>query len=161
MGMGGGGSPDAEIFEINVTPLVDVCLVLVIIMMVTAPIMSQPKLLIDLPAAANADKGEEKSKLSINIDGEGKVAINEREVKWENLESELTAKVLDALDEDKVVLIRADEKATYKSIVEAMNIAKKADARKVTIATEPVDVDQKKKDTKKAEEEKKAKEKKG
>jgi len=144
MAMGGAGSPEDEIFEINVTPLVDVCLVLVIIMMVTAPILSEPKLKIELPEAVYADKGEEKAKLNINIDADHHVAINEKEYKWSNLEDELRARIFKAALADKIVIVKGDRESIYGDIIEAMYVARSADARKVTIATKPVNVGKKK-----------------
>ena len=73
------GSQDGIVTGINVTPLVDVGLVLVIIFMVTAPLFEQPALNVNLPKASTKE-GEEKENITVTITPDGKIAINEQEV---------------------------------------------------------------------------------
>ncbi|MBI5203156.1 MAG: biopolymer transporter ExbD, partial [Elusimicrobia bacterium] len=61
---------EAEITGINVTPLVDVCLVLVIIFMVTAPLLSNPAFKVDLPVA-HTKEGEEKDTITLSLSADG------------------------------------------------------------------------------------------
>ncbi len=75
MAMSSGDSDDG-IFEINITPLVDVCLVLVIIFMVTAPMFSEPAIKVDLPTA-NTQEGEEKDKIILTLSKEGHYAVDQ------------------------------------------------------------------------------------
>ena len=63
---------------INVTPLVDVCLVLVIIFMVTAPLLSEPVFKVNLPRA-RTQEGEEKEKIVVSLAKGAKYAVNEKE----------------------------------------------------------------------------------
>src|SRR3989338_8983216 len=103
MGMQAGGSQDDMVTGINVTPLVDVGLVLVIIFMVTAPLFEQPTLQINLPKA-NTKEGEEKENITITITSDGKMAINEQEVTPETLEIVLKLKI--ARSAEKHVILR-------------------------------------------------------
>ncbi|MBI5630212.1 MAG: biopolymer transporter ExbD [Elusimicrobia bacterium] len=120
---------------INVTPLVDVCLVLVIIFMVTAPMMSDPVIKVTLPQA-HTREGSESDKLTVTLSREGRLALDYKEFKdLDSLKAELEARLL-ASDSKRVVL-RADESATHGRLTELMARAKEAGAQVLTIATEP------------------------
>lgn len=128
------GSEEEAITGINVTPLVDVCLVLVIIFMVTAPMMVQPILKIILPKATTIE-GEEKENITITIGEKNEWALNEDMLKSkEEVAEKLLVKI--KTNKDRYVIIRADQYALYGEIEEAMSIAKKAGAKKITLATE-------------------------
>ena len=119
---------------INVAPLVDVCLVLVIIFMVTAPLLSEPPLKVNLPQA-KTQEGEEKDKVTVTLSSGDKYAVNE---KLFTGEEELYAGVETALSEGaaKIVVIKADAEARYGTLTEVMRRAKVAGATGITIATE-------------------------
>ncbi|MFH1859536.1 MAG: biopolymer transporter ExbD [bacterium] len=121
------------ITKVNVLPLVDVCLVLVIIFMVTAPLMMQPVMEVKLPKAVTLE-GEEKENITVTIALNGKIAVNEKEITWGKLPAELTERV--KRSQDKFVIIRADENASHGEMLKAMRIAKDAGAKKLTVATE-------------------------
>ncbi len=124
---------DSPVVGINVTPLVDVCLVLVIIFMVTAPLLNQPTLSVAL-AKAKTKEGEEKSNVTITVTKDKRWAINEKEWALENLPSVLPSKIKKTTD--GLVIIRADREARHGDLLLAMKIAKEAGARAITIATE-------------------------
>lgn len=119
---------------INVAPLVDVCLVLVIIFMVTAPLLSDPALKVNLPQA-KTQEGEEKDKITITIAPGSKYAVNE---KIFATEPELLAGVESTLKSgaSKMVVIKADAEAGYGVLTDVMRCAKEAGATGITIATE-------------------------
>lgn len=119
---------------INVAPLVDVCLVLVIIFMVTAPLLSDPALKVNLPQA-KTQEGEEKDKVTITIAADSKYAVNEKVF---TVESEMLAGVEDTLKNgpSKMVVIKADAEAGYGILTDVMRRAKEAGATGITIATE-------------------------
>ncbi len=119
---------------INVAPLVDVCLVLVIIFMVTAPLLSDPALKVNLPQA-KTQEGEEKDKITITIAPGSKYAVNE---KLFATEPELLAGVERTLKSgaSKLVVIKADAEAGYGVLTDVMRCAKEAGATGITIATE-------------------------
>ena len=118
---------------INVTPLVDVCLVLVIIFMVTAPLLSNPAFKVDLPQA-KTQEGEEKDKITLSLSADGRYAVDESEVKnLDELSNELKQKL--ATSASRLVVVRADEKALNGDLTELMARAKEAGAASLTIAT--------------------------
>jgi biopolymer transport protein ExbD len=124
---------DESISGVNITPLVDVCLVLVIIFMVTTPLLTQPLMKIILPKAHTLE-GEEKENVTISISKEGDFAVNEKELNKEEILEYLKEKLVK--NRYKFVIIRADQEASYENMMFAMEIAKKAGAKKLTIATE-------------------------
>ena len=125
---------DDIVSGINVTPLVDVCLVLVIIFMVTAPILSDPVIKVQLPKA-HTKEGEEKEKVIITLGKDGRVALGHKEYPSLNaLEPDLKIKL--AMSDTKQVVIKADENALHGRLVESMSKAKDAGALSLTIATE-------------------------
>lgn len=125
---------DEEISGINVTPLVDVCLVLVIIFMVTAPLMSDPVIKVTLPKA-HTKEGEERDKLTVTLGKDGRLAIDYKEYKnLEELREDLKDKI--AMSESKLVILRADEDAMHGKLTDLMAMAKEAGALSLTIATE-------------------------
>jgi biopolymer transport protein TolR len=119
--------------EINVTPLVDVVLVLLIIFMVTAPMLSMG-IDVNLPRVKSKtiDVNEEKLVLSINKDGEifinrTKIPKEELKVKLENI---FTARI------DKEIFLRADKSVAYGFVVEVMSEIRKAGVDKLGMVTE-------------------------
>ncbi|OGS11897.1 MAG: hypothetical protein A2234_09155 [Elusimicrobia bacterium RIFOXYA2_FULL_58_8] len=125
---------DSIMAGINVAPLVDVCLVLVIIFMVTAPLLSDPALKVNLPLA-KTQEGEEKDKVTVTISAGAKYAVNEKiftEV------APMLAGVEDTLKNgpSKMVVIKADAEAAYGVLTDVMRRAKDAGATGITIATE-------------------------
>lgn len=128
----GGGDQDA-ITDINVTPLVDVSLVLVIIFMVTTPFMTQSKLSVTLPKAAT-DEAKNEEYVTITIDVDGKINVNEKSI---TTPAELTSALAQRLPqtEDQVVIIKADEGVEHGTVLDAMEAAKKANPKKIYYAT--------------------------
>ena len=129
------GSGDNQFMaDINVTPLVDVMLVLLIIFMVTAPMMVQG-VDVDLPkATAQALKGSE-DKLIVSIDDSRKVFINEQVVSVEFLTQKLKA-ILENL-ENKNVYLRADKTVPYGIVVDVISKIKKAGINSLGMITLP------------------------
>ena len=132
MAMSSGGQ-DGAITGINITPLVDVCLVLVIIFMVTAPLLTQPNLPVELPKARTAE-GKDTDNITITITKDGKWALNADEMTRAQLEAALPGKV--AASRDKYVIIRTDRSTRYAYALEALQLARRAGGRDYAIATE-------------------------
>ncbi len=125
--------------EINVTPFVDVMLVLLIIFMVTAPMMVQG-VDVNLPkATAKALKSSEE-RLIISIDNEMKVYINEQVVSVEFLTQKLTA-ILENL-ENKDVYLKADKEIPYGVVVNVISKIKKAGVDSLGMITLPDNEDE-------------------
>ena len=119
---------------INVTPLVDVCLVLVIIFMVTAPLLSDPVFKVNLPQA-RTQEGEEKEKIVVSLAREAKYAVNEKEFTGRD---EFYKALTLAIRQSglKLVVIKADQNAGYGLLTDVMLRSKEAGAYSITIATE-------------------------
>ena len=116
MQLGGGGGVKSDI---NVTPLVDVMLVLLIIMMIIAPLL-QKGVDVRLPIATNsASKPETQDQTVLGIKADKTIWINGVEVRKEEMRSRLEA-ILETKKE-KLILIKADEDAPYSSIMDAMD----------------------------------------
>ena len=127
---------DDIVAGINVTPLVDVCLVLVIIFMVTAPLMSDPVIKVDLPKAhAQKSDDQEQEKLTITLGKNGELALDQQTFKTlAEMEDELKVKL--AQSESKLVILRADSDAQHGKLTALMAMAKDAGAESLTIATQ-------------------------
>jgi biopolymer transport protein ExbD len=116
MQVGGGGGVKSDI---NVTPLVDVMLVLLIIMMIIAPLL-QKGVDVRLPIATNsASKPETQDQTVLGIKADKTVWINGVEVRKEEMRTRLEA-ILETKKE-KLILIKADEDAPYSAIMDAMD----------------------------------------
>ena len=124
---------DNPITDINVTPLVDVSLVLVIIFMVTAPLFTQPIMEVELPKAIT-DEGKEGENVTITIDPDERLAVNAKEVTKDELKAELKMKLLES--SDKVVIIRADNLTNHGIVLWALDVAKELNASQLVFATE-------------------------
>ena len=134
MAIGSGSKGEEPITAINVTPLVDVCLVLVIIFMVTAPLMSNPPLQVALPVA-HGKKGDEGDKLTITLTKDGHTALDYKEYSDDAaMESDLRIKLAES--SSKIVVLRADKDALEGRLTDLMSRAKDAGATSLTIETE-------------------------
>lgn len=133
-----GSGNDQLMSEINVTPFVDVMLVLLIIFMVTAPMMVQG-VNVDLPkATAKALKSNEE-RLIISVDIDGSVYINEQAVNVTTLTPKLKA-ILDNF-ENKNVYLKADKKVPYGIVVNVISKIKQAGVDSLGMITLPDDED--------------------
>ncbi len=128
------GREHRAISEINVTPFVDVMLVLLIIFMVTAPMLQQG-LDVDLPETTTQPLRMTDEPLLLTVDKGGSYHLASVEVPLEELGEKLTA-IFDATP-DKEIFLRADKEAPYGIVVKAMAIARGAGARSLGIVTEP------------------------
>jgi biopolymer transport protein TolR len=120
--------------EINVVPLVDVMLVLLIIFMVTAPMMQQG-IDVDLPETTTQNLRISDEPLIITVKKGGVYYLANTEVSEKELTAKLQA-ILAGLD-DKGVFLRADQSADYGSVVKALAAARMAGATKLGMVTEP------------------------
>jgi biopolymer transport protein TolR len=132
----GGGNNDRLMSEINVTPLVDVMLVLLIIFMVTAPMMMQG-VDVALPETTSEPLAADKEHLIISIDPKGQIYINEFQVTLDVLSSKL-AKILEGKP-DKEAYLRADKNIPYGTVVRVMAEIKAAGIDKLGMVTIPLD----------------------
>ena len=133
MGMSAGGSDDLNA-EINVTPLVDVMLVLLIIFMITAPMMNTG-VDIDLPTVTAKNIEDPEGKLVLSIGSDKKIHLGGTLITWQELEAKLTAN--ERVKKESEIYIEADTNLPYGVIVTAMAIAKNAGVQKVMMLTDP------------------------
>jgi len=142
-----GGNNKEFMSDINVTPFVDVMLVLLIIFMVTAPMMIQG-LNVDLPEATAKPLESEKEHLIITVDKDSRVFINDFQVTVDFLREKLE-KILQGRT-DREVYLKADKNIPYGIVVQVMAEIKAAGVEQLGMVTDPTD-------SKKTREEKKAK----
>ena len=136
-----GGNSDRLMSDINVTPFVDVMLVLLIIFMVTAPMMIQG-VNVDLPEVTSQPLASKTEPLIVSINKENQIYINDFKVEIDFLQEKL-AKILKGRS-DRIVYLRADKSIAYGMVVLVMTEIKGAGIEKLGMVTEPTDEDKKK-----------------
>ena len=127
--------------EINITPLTDIFLVLLIIMMVLAPTFSSVDNNITIPEV-NSGMNVENKQVVVSVTKDGKLFVNETQVAATQLEEQLKS-VLE-LSPDKSVVVKADEKTKSSEIMKIMKAAQVAGYAKLTVAGEPLNKKQQK-----------------
>ena len=127
----------APMSEINVTPFVDVMLVMLVIFMVTAPFLLQA-VPVNLPKTAPVAKLVPLKKVVLVIDAEGRVYVDQDQIAGENLEARLAERL--KADPELAVQLKADYRVTYGRIAEVMAAVNRAGIVRmsfVTAATQP------------------------
>lgn len=122
------------ITKVNVTPIVDVALVLVIILLVTAPLLSVADLPVDLPRAHTREAEDERN-VSITLSSTGALAVDEEVVTREMLRSVLQSHLAQGGNQDVLVVVRADSGAPYRDVQGLLEDARAAGATRLAIAT--------------------------
>ena len=131
MNLGGGGGVKSDI---NVTPLVDVMLVLLIIMMIVAPLLQQG-VSVKLPTATNtAEKPETQGQTVVAITADKRYFVNAVQVQ----QADMGKRINDLLEKakEKVVIIKADEDVEYGAVMEAMDTLRAAGIEDMGLITE-------------------------
>ena len=131
----GGGSSGKGMSEINVTPLVDVMLVLMIIFMVTAP-MIQQGVEVDLPEANAPAMPANDETMIITVTKDKRVLVGEAEIPYDQLREKLGAN--QKLRQEKEVYLHADRALSYGTVVDIMAILKEAGVENLGMVTDPV-----------------------
>jgi biopolymer transport protein ExbD len=134
MAFGTQDDTDEVMNEINMTPLVDVMLVLLIIFIVTVPVMKH-SVDIDLPRASAQPQDVRPQTVRLSVDGNGQYWWNESTVKDEDLPRLLKAEA--ARDPQPELHIRGDKAVRYERVAQAMAAAQQAGMRKIGFVTEP------------------------
>jgi len=125
--------PQEMITKVNVTPIIDVALVLVIILIVTAPLMSTADLPVDLPSARTRE-AENQANVSVTLASDGALAVDDRRVAFAELRPALAARLADVGD-DVLVVVRADANAAYVDVRAVLDEARGAGVQRLAIAT--------------------------
>lgn len=119
------------IAEINMIPLIDVALILLIIFMVITPFLVQSELKVNLPKSSSAAGKTRGETIKVQILGNGRVVVKGRTMSFSRLEKELVLHMSESYD--KTVLIQADKSVDIQKVVTALDIAKKLGAKQVGI----------------------------
>lgn len=119
--------------EINITPLTDVFLVLLIIFMVTSTVITQKGVKVNLPKAGAASAGKQSKGITVSINATGKLFIDHKEIPYDALETELKAQLANTTEHS--VILAGDKTVPLGDAMKVMDIAKKAGAERFAIAT--------------------------
>jgi biopolymer transport protein ExbD len=119
--------------KVNVVPIIDVSLVLVVILLVTAPVLAVSDLPITLPQAASRG-AEDDLRVSVTLGRHGEVAVDEKEVNPSLLVPAIRKRIAETKD-DVLVTVRADASLPYSSVEEVLHEAREAGAKRIAIAT--------------------------
>jgi biopolymer transport protein TolR len=129
-----GGNRRAPMSEINVTPLVDVMLVLLIIFMVAAPLLVAG-VPVNLPDSRAKALDQEKQPVSISIDGNGQIYVDDDAIPRNELRRALNGIVSDNQGEPPQILLRADRALSYGTVMTVMGELNGAGLNKVALVT--------------------------
>ena len=120
------------ISEINVTPFVDVMLVLLIIFMVTAPLLTSG-IKINLPESSSVLKNEKKDPVTVSINSKGEIFIQKKKFTRDQLIQKLN--LLKKNNKNLKIYIKGDKKLNYGRVMELMNLINKSGFKKVALVT--------------------------
>jgi len=126
---------DGIVAEINVTPLTDVFLVLLIIFMVTTTVINDESKNIDLPQATESE--ETPDGVTVAVDDTGMLMVNDRRVEEEDLQAALERALGQA--EQKIVILRGDKSVLLGQAVGILDMAQQAGAKGIALATKSPD----------------------
>lgn len=132
------GPTPSPMAKINVTPIIDVALVLVIILLVTAPMMSLSDLPVDLPGA-HARDNERPDFISLTMTADGRLALDEAPL---GCLADVAPRVRDRLaarrDKDRLVVVRADASLPHAAVRGLLDAAREGGARNLGLATSQI-----------------------
>ncbi len=124
---------DGVVAEINITPLTDVFLVLLVIFMVTTSVVANQGKNIDLPGAAISDQTPRG--VTVEVTPDGQIAVNDAAVRSEDLFQVLSAALQNS--REKVVILRGDRAVLLGQAVNILDVAQQAGALSIALATKP------------------------
>lgn len=129
------GSSSRPMSEINVTPMVDVMLVLLIIFMVTAPLIQQG-VAVNLPETKGQALNVDEDRIIMTLTKNKQIFLGETELPYKNLRDKLVGNV--KLQRDKEIYLHADRTLPYGFVVDIMAIIKDAGVEKLGMVTDPM-----------------------
>jgi biopolymer transport protein TolR len=121
--------------EINVVPYIDVMLVLLIIFMITAPMMNNTGVELDLPQVKAQNIDDPEGKLVLSIKKDNAIFLGGTQVTWQDLQAKL--KLNERVKKEGAIYIEADTSLSYGVVITAMAVAKEAGVEKVMMLTDP------------------------
>ena len=116
--------------QINVIPMIDILLVLLVMVITTATFIKQGILPIELPDAESSEKKEDKKEFDIYITKEGKYHLDKKEISIADLEAKLAE-----ISKERTVVLRSDKEANFQHFVTVMDILKKLEHKQLYIVT--------------------------
>jgi biopolymer transport protein ExbD len=116
--------------QINVIPMIDILLVLLVMVITTATFIKQGILPIELPDAKSSEKKEDKKEFDIYITKEGKYHLDKKEISVAELEVKIAE-----ISKDQTVVLRSDKEANFQHFVTVMDILKKLEHEQLYIVT--------------------------
>ena len=134
MAFGTQDDSDDVMNEINMTPMVDIMLVLLIIFIITVPVMKH-SVNIDLPRVTNEAQNIKPETVRLSVDAEGSYFLNEAKIADDDLVTQLKAAA--AKEPQPDLHIRGDKSVRYERVAQAMAAAQQAGLRKIGFITEP------------------------
>jgi biopolymer transport protein ExbD len=132
MAFGNSSQEDGMMSEINVTPLVDVMLVLLVVFIITAPLLAPQSLKINLPKTDAVQSNDKPQKVSLVVDAQGNVEMDNMHVSDQGLAETLRSRAADPLFQ---LQIEADSAVPYGRVAELMALAQKAGVSKLSFIT--------------------------
>ena len=117
---------------VNIVPVIDLCLVLLIILMVTSPLLNTAELPVKLPKASTIESKERN--IAVTYSTDGRIAINTDIVSEDQFIPALAAEL--KKDPDILVILRVDKESPYISLTELITRCKKAGAKRISVGTE-------------------------
>ena len=125
---------DEPISKVNVTPIIDVALVLVIILLVTAPIITATDMRIQLPEA-HTRAAEDERNISVTLGADGEITIDKDRVAPRDLARALKVKLAQPGRDKDLVVVCADRGVAYREVESILEEARRAGAQRIAIAT--------------------------
>lgn len=119
--------------EVNIIPVIDISLVLLVILFVTAPLLSYPNLPVDLPKAGAPESQE--PAVTLTCTKEGRLSVRSADTKWEELEAALRREL--GRSPGSAVVLRVDKTVPYRVVARLLTAAKAAGAGPISLATQP------------------------
>ena len=120
------------IAKVNVTPIIDVALVLVIILMITAPMIAVSDVDVKLPEAQTRNL-EGHDRISVTLGAKGELAVDDTDVTSETLQATIAARLVD--HKEAIVVIRADQSVAYAEVRKIVEASRAAGAGRVAVGT--------------------------
>jgi biopolymer transport protein TolR len=121
--------------EINVTPFVDVMLVLLIVFMVAAPLLTVG-VPVDLPKSQGSEIRREGEPLTVSVNSEGKIYLQDTEVSLDELQARLEAIAKERGGKEETIFVRGDRNTNYGELMRAMGRIAAAGYKKLSLVTE-------------------------
>ena len=119
--------------EVNIIPVIDISLVLLVILFVTAPMMSTPGLPVSLPRSSAPESSE--PTISVTLSHDGRLAVAAADSNWTDLAGTLRGQI--TRQPEATVLLRVDKTVPYRTAQKLLSAAKAAGASKIALATAP------------------------